>query len=55
MKYDLNNKTVVITGASSGIGKEMAERLIKNYNCRVYAIARREEILEEIKMPVLVL
>ena len=49
MKYDLNNKTVVITGASSGIGKEMAERLIKNYNCRVYAIARREEILEEIK------
>ena len=40
--------TVVITGASSGMGKELAFRYAKR-NCNVVIGARRIEILEEIK------
>lgn len=39
----LNDKTVVITGASSGMGKGLAARLIKERNCRVIGIARNEQ------------
>ena len=39
--YD--NKTVILTGASSGIGKDLTERLIKEHGCRVIGIARNEE------------
>ncbi|MBQ2810009.1 MAG: SDR family oxidoreductase [Clostridia bacterium] len=45
MKYDFTNKTVILTGASSGIGKEMAKRLVNRFNCTVYGVARREELL----------
>ncbi len=45
MKYDFKNKTVVITGASSGIGKTLAFKLIRDYSCTVIAIARNEERL----------
>lgn len=38
----LNEKTVVITGASSGMGKGLTTRLIKERNCRVIGIARNE-------------
>ncbi len=47
LNYD--NKTVVITGASSGIGKELAFRLIKSHRCTVYAIARNENRLIKAK------
>lgn len=42
-------KTVIITGASSGIGKGLTERLIKDHNCRVIGIARNEEKLKKFK------
>ena len=42
------DKTVLITGASSGIGKSMAKYLIEKYNCRVYAVARNLEKLNSV-------
>ncbi len=45
--YD--NKTVILTGASSGIGKDLTERLIKEHRCKVIGIARNEERLLELK------
>jgi hypothetical protein len=44
---DLQGKVVVITGASSGIGRETAVLLGKN-RCSVVLAARREEPLQEI-------
>ena len=48
-KFDFNNKTVIITGASSGIGKELATILINDYNATVLAIARDEQKLNLVK------
>lgn len=42
-------KTVVISGASAGMGKGLAERLIREHNCRVIGIARTESKLEAFK------
>lgn len=39
----IDNKTVIITGASSGIGKMLAERLMKEHNCKVIGVARSEK------------
>ena len=39
----IDGKTVIITGASSGIGKMLAERLIKEHNCKVIGVARSEK------------
>ncbi len=49
MRYNLKEKTIVLTGASSGIGKELATKFIFEYGCTVYAIARRAELLDEIR------
>lgn len=43
----LNEKTVVVTGASSGMGKGIATRLIKERNCRVIGVARSEKKMKE--------
>lgn len=48
-KIDYTGKTVIVTGASSGIGKEIARELISTYDCTVYAIARNEKRLNEAK------
>lgn len=42
-------KTVILSGASSGIGKGIAERLIKEHGCKVIGIARNEERLIRFK------
>lgn len=43
---DLSNKTIVVTGASSGIGKETAI-LLSKLGARLILVARRGELLEE--------
>ncbi|MBP5330516.1 MAG: SDR family oxidoreductase [Lachnospiraceae bacterium] len=44
--YGLVNKHIVVTGASSGIGRETAV-LLSRYGARVSLVARREEALRE--------
>lgn len=39
----LNGKTIVLTGASSGIGRELAIKLIENNDCRIIGVGRSEE------------
>ncbi len=41
----LKNKTVVISGASGGLGFELAKRLILQYDCNIIGIARNEKKL----------
>lgn len=48
MKF-LRNKTVIVTGASSGIGYEISRLLIEKYGCTVIAIGRSKEKLENCK------
>ena len=43
---NLNNKVVLITGASSGIGKAIAVKLLEA-NCKLVLAARRTELIEE--------
>ena len=49
MKNWLKNKTIVITGASSGFGKLLAEKAVKRYDCTVIGIGRNKEKLERVK------
>ena len=48
----LNGKTIVISGASSGIGRGIAQSLIEKYGCKVIGIGRNEQkmlsLLEEL-------
>lgn len=48
-KLDLREKTVVISGASSGIGKAIASCLINRYGARVVGLARGFERLQKVK------
>lgn len=45
----LDNEWTIVTGASSGLGKEMALKLALDYHTNIVAIARRGEKLEELK------
>lgn len=47
LKENIDGKTVLITGASSGIGRELATQLAEK-NCRLLLVARRENLLKEI-------
>lgn len=42
-------KTVIITGASSGIGKDLTIKLIKDHGCFVIGVARNKQKLENLK------
>lgn len=42
-------KTVILSGASSGIGKDLALRLIRDHGCKVIGIARTESKLAALK------
>ena len=48
-KFDFTNKTVIITGANSGIGKCLAQILITKFNSKIIAVARNEEKLNELR------
>jgi len=39
----LNNTTVIISGASGGLGFAVAKLLIEKYNCKIIGIARNEK------------
>ncbi len=39
----LNGKTVIISGASGGLGFNIAKKLITKYDCKVIGIARNEQ------------
>jgi len=43
---NFNNKVVLITGASTGIGKAIAQKLISE-NCRLILLSRRTELIEK--------
>jgi len=45
---DVRNKVIIISGASSGIGKSLAQ-LLSSKNAKVVLLARREEKLIEIE------
>ena len=42
----LNGKTVIVTGASSGIGRGLTKTLIKEHGCTVFGIARSKAKME---------
>ncbi|WP_115461917.1 SDR family oxidoreductase [Winogradskyella aurantiaca] len=44
-----NNKTIWVTGASSGIGKALAV-FLSRYDCKLILSARREEVLNEVRL-----
>lgn len=48
MKCDLKHKNILITGASSGIGRAITEELIGEVNY-LFLVARRTELLNEVK------
>ena len=49
MRNWLKNKWIVLSGASSGIGRELAKRLIVKYGAYVYGIGRSEEKMLSLK------
>ena len=48
MELHLNNKTALITGASKGIGKAIAESMAKE-GCNLILTARSEDKLKSLK------
>ena len=49
MKNWLYNKTIILSGASGGIGNELAKLLVRKYNASVIGLARSEEKLRALQ------
>lgn len=45
----IDNKKILITGATSGLGRELTKKFIQNNNCFVYAVGRSKEKFESLK------
>ena len=45
----LTGKKVIITGSSSGIGREIVELLLKKYSCTVIGVSRNREKAERVE------
>ncbi|MBE5757895.1 MAG: SDR family oxidoreductase [Clostridiales bacterium] len=45
----LDRKVILVTGASSGIGRELVKFLINKHNCMVIGVGRNEEKLKSLK------
>lgn len=45
----IHGKTVVITGASSGIGRSLTVQLVRKYNCKVIGIGQSEPKMRSIR------
>jgi dehydrogenase/reductase SDR family member 7B len=48
-RMSLHGKTVLITGASSGLGEALARRLYRQYQCSLILVARRLDRLQELR------
>ena len=48
-RLDLRDQWVLVTGASSGIGRDMAVQLARDHGAHVVAVARRAERLDALK------
>src|ERR1700709_1172808 len=48
-KLQFKNKWVLVTGASSGLGEEMARQLAYEHGANLILLARRREKLEQLK------
>ena len=46
MKYCLKNKTIIISGATGGIGGALVRLLTQKYNCKVYGLGRNKEKMQ---------
>jgi short-subunit dehydrogenase len=49
-KLELKGRWVVVTGASSGLGREIARDLAKRHSANLILVARRRERLEELSL-----
>ena len=48
----IDNKIVLITGATSGLGRELTKKFVQNNNCFVYAVGRSKEKFESLKQEI---
>ena len=48
-KLQFKNKWILVTGASSGLGEEMARQLAYQHQANLILLARRREKLEQLK------
>jgi short-subunit dehydrogenase len=49
LRYDYTGKTALVTGASSGIGREFAVQLASRGLGQLILVARREDVLKEVE------